>query len=104
MAELIKQDGTRIRIDPPSGKKALTLKQMQKAVGGWIEVVPRFRQGNIHLICNEEGRVLDLLPNLEATRIFNGLDSVDELTPSILDDPMRVLVGDVLVLQLDELV
>lgn len=39
------------------------LKSMQEIVGGYIEVIYPFDDGEIALVCNEEGKLLDLMPN-----------------------------------------
>lgn len=59
MLAIIKQPGKpakRIDIDN-------TLEALQKAVGGYIETVTLFE--DITLICNEEGRLMDLPYNME---------------------------------------
>lgn len=39
------------------------LHALQRLVGGHIEVVPYSQDGKILLVCNEEGRLLELEPN-----------------------------------------
>ena len=59
MLAIIKQPGEpakRIDIDN-------TLEALQKAVGGYIETVTLFE--DVALICNEEGRLIDLPYNME---------------------------------------
>ena len=59
MLAIIKQPGEpakRINIDN-------TLKALQKAVGGYIETVTLFE--DVTLICNEEGRLMELPYNME---------------------------------------
>lgn len=59
MLAIIKQPGKpakRIDIDN-------TLEALQKAVGGYIETVTLFE--DVTLICNEEGRLMDLPYNME---------------------------------------
>lgn len=69
MLAIIKQPGEpakRIDIDN-------TLQALQKAVGGYIETVTLFE--DVTLICNEEGRLMDLPYNME----FLGIDFVGPL-------------------------
>jgi len=67
----------------------LTLEQMQKLVGGWVEVhyMPKDKT---NLVCNEDGKMMGLTLNTEATKImhknFPHLKGIDWM------------VGDVLVL------
>jgi hypothetical protein len=42
-----------------------TLEAKQKLVGGLIEVVPFYDEKDILLICNEEGKILNMKPNLD---------------------------------------
>lgn len=63
------------------GDQALTLEEMQKAVGGYIEMVPLptnliaggkhpvTDQGQVYMIVNEEGLILDLPYNKYASQI-----------------------------------
>jgi len=48
--------------------KPPTLKKLQKMVGGWIEII-YFNNGD-QMIVNEEGRILNLEPNREASIIY----------------------------------
>ena len=68
-------------------KESMTLEEMQKAVGGYIEIA--YDDGKTQIICNEEGKLLGLPLNVEATRMWG------ELIGTIPND---VLVGDVLIL------
>ena len=55
MATILSHDGTKTSLIGTKGKqKALTLEQMQKAVGGYIEHIYD-RQGKLLMVCNEEG-------------------------------------------------
>ena len=65
-----------------------TLKEMQNIVGGSIEIA--YDDGKTQIICHEEGKILGLPNNDEATRIWA------DLLGSI---PYDVLVGDVLILK-----
>lgn len=45
----------------------LTLRDMQERVGGYIERVPFVLGTGMDLWCNEEGRILEMAPNLYLT-------------------------------------
>jgi hypothetical protein len=86
----IKADGTVTKVTPATGKK-FTLEEMQKFVGGYIEIVPAQRlQGGIYgvakgmsektevfevpakamMVLNEEGKLKGLPRNEVATQIY----------------------------------
>lgn len=71
--------------------KPMTLKEMQDAVGGYIEVV--YDDDEMQIICNEEGKMLDLPENEQATDVW--LDKLDTQGRGTLD----YLAGNVLILQ-----
>jgi penicillin V acylase-like amidase (Ntn superfamily) len=71
--------------------KPMTLKEMQDAVGGSIELA--YDDGEMQIVCNEEGKMLDLPENEQATDIW--LDKLDEQGRGTLD----YLAGDVLILR-----
>lgn len=52
----------------PANSKAFTLKEIQEIVGGYIEAV-RIPDSAKTMWVNEDGRNLELLPNLEASNI-----------------------------------
>ena len=64
-ATLIAVDGTRTEVAPADGKK-LSLAEMQKCVGGWIERVP-IKGGEMYV--DEEGLLKGLPANGEASEI-----------------------------------
>jgi hypothetical protein len=68
MAMLLKSNGQRQLVKPQGKDETLTLEQMQKAVGGYIEVVP-VPGSNTLLIVNEEGWMKNLPVNVNASRI-----------------------------------
>ena len=84
MTEIIKTDGTRQPVQPANGSD-FTLKEMQAIVGGYIELVEL--DGNTTMVVNEEGKLIPLSLNLEASRIFRAHH------PASKD----FIVGDVLV-------
>ena len=69
----------------------MTLKEMQDAVGGSIEIV--YDDGDMQIVCNEEGKLMDLPENEKATDIW--WDKLDAQGKGTLD----YLVGNVLILQ-----
>lgn len=65
--EIIKPDGTKEDIN-----RKMTLEEMQKAVGGYIELCPtKPGSGRRVLVVNEEGLLKDLPVNPEATKLAN---------------------------------
>lgn len=82
MALLIKADGTKEVVHPANGK-AFTLEELQKYVGGYIELLYALRLGEceklgmaskgnntLEMYINEEGKINDLPPNLIATILY----------------------------------
>ena len=69
----------------------MTLKEMQDAVGGTIQLV--YDDGDMQIICNEEGKLIDLPENEKATDIW--LDKLDAQGNGTID----YLAGDVLILR-----
>ena len=67
-----------------------TLKEVRKLVGGYIEFV--YSDGDIQIICNEEGKLKKLPINEEATNYW-----FNQANPSIFTD--YFLVGDVVILK-----
>jgi hypothetical protein len=69
MATILCHDNTTLPLIGTKGKqKALTLEQMQKAVGGYIEHVYD-REGKLLMVVNEEGQYIDA-PINEPARII----------------------------------
>jgi hypothetical protein len=70
MATILSHDGTKVNLNGTKGKqKALTLKQMQEAVGGYIEHVygPK---GELLMVINEEGCYINAPINDHARAII----------------------------------
>lgn len=67
MAILYKTDGTQTEVLPRNGE-SFTLEELQGFVGGWIQIVSAAK--NIHIICNEEGKLIGLPRNVLATPIW----------------------------------
>ena len=84
MTEIIKTDGTRYPVQPANGTH-FTLGELQTVVGGCIELVEL--DGSTTMVVNEEGKLIPLSLNLEASRIFRAHH------PASKD----FIVGDVLV-------
>lgn len=70
MATILSHDGTKTPLIGTKGKqKALTLKQMQEAVGGYIEHVYD-PEGKLLMVVNEEGQFIDAPVNDHARAII----------------------------------
>ena len=70
MAKIIKTTGEEVTVKPEgfeSNPKELSLKQMQDAVGGYIERVPGIV--GQHMFCNENGIRLELPFNPKASEL-----------------------------------
>lgn len=86
MATLLKTDGTQQELTPANGKK-FKLEEIQKAVGGYIEIVAmRPGNGRKRLYVNEEGKLHGLPLNLAATALMS-----EHHTPG------DVIVGDAVI-------
>lgn len=77
-----------------------TLEAKQKLVGGLIEEVP-FRRG-ISLICNEEGKILNLKPNLffkddfiAGDCFFIGDDGMSEDFKSLTNEQVKTVINNI---------
>jgi hypothetical protein len=75
--------------------KPMTLKEMQDAVNGTIELV--FDNGDTQIVCNEEGKLMNLPENERATDIL--WDLLEETEYAHILSNYDVLVGDVLILK-----
>ena len=65
MVKIVKTNGEIIDLED----KQLQLEQMQKVVGGYIEIV-RLKNGWL-VVCNEEGKLIGLEENPVATLVCN---------------------------------
>jgi hypothetical protein len=79
MARWIKADGTEVTVKPLHGK-TFTLEELQKYVGGFIELV--YTNDGKEMYLNEEGKLKCLPVNRTASLLYMGDD---------------LIVGDVLV-------
>lgn len=84
-AKIFKTNGEQIAVEPSNGEY-FTLEEMQGFVGGYIEVA--HHDGEVCFICNEEGKLMDLAFNQDATNLWHAT------APQRM---MDYLVGDVLV-------
>lgn len=109
MATILYPDGRTEEIQPQNNRD-FKLEELQKIVGGHIEILP-LRDGRI-MVINEEGKLLDLSRNEQATALANlptpeeraaikndlansGVDVIDLNPPYELD----YIAGTVLVCQ-----
>jgi hypothetical protein len=83
-SQLYKANGEITNVEPENGK-AFSLKEMQRYVGGYIEITMLSPRRS--LVCNEDGKLLNLVVNNNATALYQG--SRANIT--------TVLVGDVLI-------
>ena len=67
MATLFHTDGFREKVSPANGSD-FRLEEMQRMVGGIIEIV--YFDDNTVMVINEEGKLLGLPLNMDATAIF----------------------------------
>jgi hypothetical protein len=87
MAILIKANGRKKNVYPDN-KTDFSLKELQKYVGGSIQMVET--KDNRIIVMNEEGKIKGLMPNRRATKIYQyGL--------------YDYIVGDVLVVQKNQI-
>ena len=74
MAHLITPDGVSIRITPKNGEHFI-LEELQGLVDGLIEVV-RTPDPRRIMVINEEGKLMDLAPNLVASALYGFRDTI----------------------------
>lgn len=94
-AMIIKADGTEVEVTPENGRN-FTLKEMQTAVGGYIERA--IADEDLEMWVNEEGRLQpDRKVNAKATVIYTGgrLSLEDAVLTS--PDHGATIIGDVLI-------
>jgi hypothetical protein len=82
MAYIYKSNGEVIETSPKNGKDFSWL-ELNEIVGGYIEIV---NLGDDYMVVNEEGKLLNLPFNLNATRIYQHFTRIGDC-----------IVGDVLV-------
>jgi hypothetical protein len=80
-ARIIRADGTETEVEPKNGTD-FSLEEMQKIVGGYIEIVHVPRSRDL-IVLNEEGKLEGLPLNQKATALYA--------------NPMDCIVGNVLV-------
>lgn len=89
LTQILASNGQRVVTDLD---RVATLEELQREVGGPIEVVPyffRFEGATCMVFCNENGKIKNLPFNLEATKLWAAGSTV-----KMADD---VLVGDVVI-------
>lgn len=67
MAQIIKTNGETIDVKPKNGKD-FKLRELQKIVDGYIEIV--WLPNDKIMVVNEDGKLRGLETNVEATRIY----------------------------------
>jgi hypothetical protein len=75
---VIKPDSSHEVIRPGNGQK-FTLEELQKAVGGFIELIhlpPGHKLGHHTAYVNEEGKLIPLAPNPKATEMYGRGDVI----------------------------
>lgn len=82
-AKLYKADGTILEVVPANGTD-FQLEELQKIIGGYIEIIS-LSESQI-MVLNEEGKLNNLLYNEEATKLFQKAYKTNDF-----------IVGDVLV-------
>ena len=82
MAVIYKSNGEVIETSPKNGND-FSLKELKDIVGGYIEIIDI---KYAYMVINEEGKLLDLPPNENATRVCVYMTGINDY-----------IVGDVLV-------
>lgn len=82
MAYIYKSNGEIIETSPKN-KKDFSLKELKEIVGGYIEILDL---KDVYMVINEEGKLLDLPLNAEATTLYMLITHINDY-----------IVGDVLV-------
>lgn len=67
MAKIIKSDGTERNVEPRNGGD-FSLSEMQRIVGGFIEIVT-LKDGQL-MVVNEEGMLLEMPYNQKASELY----------------------------------
>lgn len=89
MALIYKANGEREEVSPDNGKD-FKLEQLQKIVGGYIDMLGI--GGDEIMVFNDEGKLMELPLNKEATKLFQKEFQTDDF-----------IVGDVLICKDDEI-
>ena len=82
MATIIKTDGTKVEVQPKDKHGYFSLEELQDAVGGYIELA--YLKGGKTMVINEEGKILGLKINVEATKLYSEVDSNDYIVGDVL--------------------
>lgn len=70
MAKIIKSNGECEAVEPKVKEEGFELDQLQSIVGGYIEII-HLRKSKQIMVINEEGKLLGLPYNEEATRLYH---------------------------------
>ena len=92
MATILYPDGRREEIGPENGTD-FQLAELQRIVGGYIEIVPT-TDGRV-MVLNEEGKVLGLPRNEQATALVHWLSSEEIERIKAMYGGQVMIVGDV---------
>ena len=92
MAKFIKTDGT-IKEVIPKDRKEFSLKELQKFVGGLIQMVSL--PSGKEIIVNDEGKLIGLPKNEEATKIWKEEYPIKKYP----DNNDELVVGDILLVE-----
>jgi hypothetical protein len=90
MAKWIKANGTVQTVEPKNGTD-FRLEELKEYVNGYIQIIS-LPNDYKYLVCNEEGKLLGLHENRQATDILYFQNGI-----------MDVVVGDVLVCDFDQI-
>lgn len=86
MATLIRSTGEKEEVKPAKGKK-FSLTELQRYVGGFIEILNTAQKGKLWLVVNEEGKLKGLPVNIEASLLYE--------RDTILGDVLLVERGEI---------
>ena len=75
MATLIKTDGTEVTIRPAARNNKWTLKELQTAIGGYIQIIIRRKK---RMIVDSDGRMKGCQANPKASQLLRRQDVYDE--------------------------
>jgi len=84
MAKILRANGDREDIEPMGENGKLTLEQLQKVVGGWVEVVVVPDCHNL-LIVDEDGKLKNLPVNVTASKVAQTVIVGDVVLCSIVE-------------------
>jgi Domain of unknown function (DUF3846) len=74
-AKILYANGNVEEVEPANGK-TFTLAELKAIVGGYIEIVRPNNFDTLYLIVNEEGKLMGLPININATTIYDMKDQI----------------------------